>query len=59
MGRATDIGAGVTRAHPKDQQAEETDGESTTQVATVRDLTCVQHLVTMVIGQSSSLLWAV
>lgn len=58
VGRTADIDAGVFRPSPEDQQAEETNGESTPQGATVRDMTRVQQLVAMVISQGSGLLGA-
>lgn len=58
-GRAADIDARVFGGRPEDQQAEQTDGESTLQVAAVWDTTRVQQLVAMVISQGSGLLGVV
>lgn len=58
MDGAADIDAGVVGPRPEDQQAEETDGESTAQVAAVRDTTTVQQPVAMVISQGFSLFGA-
>lgn len=59
VGGAADIDAGVVGSSPEDQQAEETDGESTPQGAAVRDTVRVQQLVAMVISQGSGLLGVV
>lgn len=58
MDGATDIDARVVGPRPEDQQAEETDGESTPQVTAVKDTTRVQKLVAMVISQDCGLLGA-
>lgn len=55
MGGATHVDARVVGARPENQQTEQTDGESAPQVCTVRDLTGIQELVSMVIGQGSGL----
>lgn len=58
MGRATNIEAGVTWSCSEYQQTEEPNGESTSQVTAVRDVTCVQQRVTIVICQGSGLIRA-
>lgn len=59
MGRTADIDTRVFRFCSEDQKTEETNGETTQQVAAVKDVTGVQQLVTMVICQCSGLLGAV
>lgn len=56
--RTADVDARVGRLCSEDQQAEETDGESTPQPATVRDTVRVKQAVAMVICQGSGLLGA-
>lgn len=58
VGRTADIDARVVGPCPEDQQAEETNGKSTEQGPTVRDMTRVQQLVAMVVSQGSGLLGA-
>lgn len=55
---AADVNAGVVRPRPEDEEAEETDGESTLQVAAVRDTARVQQLVSMEISEGFSFLRA-
>lgn len=51
LGGAADIQTRVTGSGSEDQQAEESDGEPTLQVITVKDLTWVPQLVALVICQ--------
>lgn len=56
LGGAADVQTRVIGSCSEDQQAEEPDGKSTLQVVTVRDLTGVSQLVSLVICQDSGLI---
>lgn len=54
---ATDVDARVCRTGPEDEEAEETDGEPTSQVSAMRDVTGVQKHFAVEVSQGPSLLW--